>query len=227
MDRRATTGGGIAAVAGVVLLATGTWLHPMQADPNDAIDAFTEYAADRVWVASHLMQLAGVLLMSGALLVLERVLAEGRGAWWARIGAAGATAGIALAAALQAVDGIALKRMVDAWAGASEPSVFPLFAAAFAVRQIEVGLAAMLSIVLGSTTAIYGVAMHADSRFAPWIGWLAVFGGFTTACAGVVMAYTGFSDATMMINMPANFVLLLWMLAVGRILLGLEPADPA
>ena len=35
----------------------------MKADPNDAVAAFTEYAADQLWGASHLMQLAGLTLM--------------------------------------------------------------------------------------------------------------------------------------------------------------------
>jgi hypothetical protein len=42
----------------------------MKADPNEAIAAFTEYAADQLWVASHLTQLAGVTLMLAALLFL-------------------------------------------------------------------------------------------------------------------------------------------------------------
>ena len=193
-----------------------------------AIDTAPRASPDTDDMASRQFRtFAGVLLMVAALLVLARVLRSGPGRSWARIGRAGATAAIALAAALQAVDGIALKRMVDAWAAASEPSVSPLFAAAFAVRQIEIGLAAMLSIVLGMTTLVYGLAIRADGRFGAWTACLAIGGGGMTACAGIVMAYTGFSDAEMMINMPANFALLLWMLGIGRILLRLEPEDAA
>ena len=36
------------------------------------------------------------------------------------------------------------------------------------------------------------------------IGGLAIVGGVLTAVGGVVMAYTGFSDLAMAINMPAN-----------------------
>ena len=50
----------IAAIGGTILLFAGTWLHPMRADPNVPLAAFTEYTADRNWIASHLMQLAGV-----------------------------------------------------------------------------------------------------------------------------------------------------------------------
>ncbi len=62
--------GAICAILGAVLLFTGTLLHPMDADPNDPVAAFSEYAADELWVASHLTQLAGVALIVAALVVL-------------------------------------------------------------------------------------------------------------------------------------------------------------
>src|SRR5437870_11027642 len=106
------------ALAGSVLLFIGTYLHPLAADPNEAIAAFTEYAADRLWVASHLTQLAGVALMVAALLSLTQQLEARSGTGGTRVATAGAIASLAVATALQAVDGIALKKMVDAWAAA-------------------------------------------------------------------------------------------------------------
>ncbi len=46
--------GGISAMAGAILLFVGTYLHPLGADPHDLVAAFTEYALDPLWVASHL-----------------------------------------------------------------------------------------------------------------------------------------------------------------------------
>jgi hypothetical protein len=43
-----------AAISGALLLFVGTYLHPMDADPNASLAAFTEYAADHHWVASTL-----------------------------------------------------------------------------------------------------------------------------------------------------------------------------
>jgi hypothetical protein len=213
---RAVTAAGMTATAGSVLLTVGTWLHPMGADPNDASAAFTEYAADSFWVASHLMQLAGMALMIVSLVLISPLLEAGPAAAWARIARAGAIAGLALAAALQAVDGVALKTMVDAWAAAPESAKSELFYSAFAVRQVETGLASMLSLVLGLAVTIYGIAMCIDSRFGKGLGCMAIAGGVPTSVAGVLMAHTGFSDATMIVNMPANALLLLWMLALGR-----------
>jgi hypothetical protein len=188
----------------------------MQADPNDAVAAFTEYAADHLWIASHLTQLAGVALIVVALLLLadELELTAGRG--WAVIASGGALTTLALAIALQAVDGIALKHMVDAWATAPASQKETAFHAAFAVRQIEIGLASTLCITLGVTATLYGGALlMVDNAYLKWLGVLAVLGGVPTSVAGVVIAYTGFSALAMAINMPANFVLLVWMLTLG------------
>jgi len=139
------------AFAGSVLLFIGTYLHPMGADPNQAIAAFAEYAADRLWVASHLTQLAGLALIVAALLLLGQQLRAGSAAAWAAIAAGAATVSLAMAVVLQAVDGIALKLMVDAWAAAPAAQKEGIFHAAFAVRQIEIGLASMASLSLGLT----------------------------------------------------------------------------
>jgi len=197
------------------LLFVGTYLHPMGADPNQAVAAFTEYAADHLWVASHLTQLAGVSLMVAALLLLAQQLRMGSGTAWAGVAAGGAIASLAVAVALQAVDGIALKLMVDAWTAAPAAQREGVFHAAFAVRQIEIGLASMVSLSMGLTAVMYGEALLVDQTYPKWVGGLALIGGVPTMVAGVVIAYTGFSGLAMAINMPANFLLLVWMLTLG------------
>src|ERR1700687_704840 len=87
MPSRESRIGATCAIVGSVLLFIGTYLHPMGADPNDAVAAFTEYAADRLWVASHLTQLAGVALMVVALLFLTQQLEATRGTARGRIAA--------------------------------------------------------------------------------------------------------------------------------------------
>ncbi len=204
-----------AAIGGALLLFAGTYLHPSGADPNDAIAAFSEYAADQLWIASHLTQLLGVALIVCALIQLSRLLASGSASGLAWIAAAGAIASLAVAAATQAVDGIALKNMVDAWAAAAEPDRTTLFYAAYGVRQIEVGLASITSLLFGITMCVYGAALISDQRFGKWLGWLPIIGGIPTAIGGIGIAYTGFSGLAMSINMPANSLLLIWMIALG------------
>ena len=205
----------VAAIAGALTLFGGTLLHPSNADPNDPQAAFTEYAANRPWVASHLMQLFGIILIVVALVLLSRQMSNGGGASWAYLGVIGAGASLSVAAALQAVDGVALKLMVNTWATASAADKDMLFLATFAVRQIEIGLASILSLLIGMTVTIYGVALVSDRSFPKWLGWLAILGGIAIAVAGIVMAYSGFSDLAMTINLSASALLLVWLIVIG------------
>ena len=134
---------------------------------------------------------------------------------WTRIGAGGAIVSMTLAAALQAVDGIALKAIVDVWAGAPGAQQEAAFYAAFAVRQVEIGLASLLSLFFGVTVIVYGGALRMDEVYPRWRGALAIVDGVPTAVAGIVMAYTGFSGLAMGISMPAGSLLLVWILALG------------
>jgi len=60
--RHTLRGASVAAIGGALLLFGGTILHTSGADPNDAVAAFSEYADDQWWIASHLTQLLGVML---------------------------------------------------------------------------------------------------------------------------------------------------------------------
>lgn len=217
--------GAILLITGALGLLAGTLLHPMSADPNNPLAAFTEYAANAPWVASHLLQLLGIILMVFGLVLLGRLLAEGQGASWAAVAGVSAAASMAVAIALQAVDGVALKFMVNAWAAAPAADKQMLFYATFGVRQIEVGLAAMSSLMLGVTVMLYSAALIADQRFPKWLGWLGLVGGLPTAISGIMMAYTGFSDIEMKVNMPASGMVLAWVLAVGVLMWRLGPSS--
>src|SRR5438132_12195487 len=79
--------GAVAAVSGALTLFIATLLHPMNADPNDPAVAFAEYAADQLWVASHLGQFVGVAVLGVALEIGRASCRErdersgGGGAW--------------------------------------------------------------------------------------------------------------------------------------------------
>src|SRR3954453_9883396 len=120
-----------------VLLVVTTLLHSLGSDPNHPAAAFAEYAADSLWVWSHLGQFLAVAMLGAALVALASTLEPGPAAAWGRLGEVGTAVIIAAAAALQAVDGVALKVMVDRWATATGDARQLTFEAAFAVRQIE------------------------------------------------------------------------------------------
>ena len=180
--------GAMAAFVGTVLLLLGTLMHPSHADPNDAAAAFAEYAADQHWIASHLAQLLGLGLLMVVLMILARFFRSDLGIVLTEVGKTGAIISIAVGAVLQAVDGIAIKAMSGYWANAALSDKAALFAASLGVRQIEIGLASMLSLFSGVTVLLYGVGM--------------------------------------LINLPANFALLLWALGLGVRFLTLQSAPP-
>jgi hypothetical protein len=215
--------GAAAAMIGALTLFIATLLHPLSADPNDAPAAFAEYAADRLWVASHLGQFLGVAVLAVALVALAAAMEAGAPSAWARIGVVGTAASVAGAAALQAVDGVALRMMVGRWAQASGEARARAFEGAFAVRQIEVGMASLLSVVFGLTISVFGISMLLGRRFPAWLGWLGLLGGLGTVAAGVAQAYTGFSGLAMALSMPASCVLLVWAVVVGAFLWRLAP----
>ena len=215
--------GGVTAIGGAVILFVATLFHPMSADPNDPAAAFAEYAADRLWVASHLGQFLGLALLCGSLVALADAMEAGWSAAWARVGVAGTAASLAAAAALQAVDGVALKVMVDRWMEASGEDRVRAFEGAFAVRQIEIGMASLLSLLFGLTLSVFGVAMLRSQRFPGWLGALGLLGGLATVAGGVAQAYTGFSPLAMNLSLPASCALLLWALVVGGRLWRLPP----
>ncbi|MDX1434841.1 MAG: hypothetical protein R3286_20540, partial [Gammaproteobacteria bacterium] len=168
--------GGVSAIVGVVLLVIGTLLHPLSADPGDATAAFTEYAADGSWVFTHLLQLLGAVLIGGGLIALAWKLRAGAAGAWALLAVLVTVATVALAGALQAVDGVALKIMVDRWVAAGADGA-PVFEATYAVRQIEVGLASMMGVLFGLAVLLYGVAMIASPITPRWLGAIGVLTG--------------------------------------------------
>ena len=215
--------GSVSAFAGAIVLLVSTWLHPMSRDPNNAPEAFAEYAADSFYVWTHLGQFAGFALLGAALVALRATFEPGRASAWARIGLAGTIVGVAIAAALQAVDGVALKVTVDRWAAATGDARAVIYEAALAVRQIEIGLASLLSITTGLTLIAFSFAMLVGARYPRWLGAIALLDGLGMVAAGAAQAATGFSALAMTLSMAASSVLLIWIILAGVLMWRLAP----
>jgi hypothetical protein len=213
-DRQNCRASALLALAGALFLLTGTLLHPSDADPRNAPAAFTEYATTgrAAWLTSHLLQLAGVAGMVLAVILLVGLVPGGGGRVWARITVAGGAAGLAVAAVLQAVDGIAVKAMVDRWAGATTGDRLGLFGAALAVREIEIGLDALLALVLGATLVTFGFVLRTTSLA---LGGSAVGLGAANLVGGVLQGLDGYSAAAMLGSMLGGGLAIGWMFAVG------------
>ena len=88
----------------VPVLMVAEYFHPHKEAPMDFPAVFTEYAHSRIWTTVHLGEYFGFLLLLGGLV--------------APFGLAAAVTTVASYMVLQAVDGMTLKRAVDAWTSA-------------------------------------------------------------------------------------------------------------
>jgi len=208
---------GALAIVGALLLFMGTWLHPSQTDPNESAAAFAEYAATSraAWVAVHLIQLAGVAAMVVAAILLARLIAGERGAGWARVTTVLGCAGLAVAAVLQAVDGVALKAMADLWVRAAPGDKASMYGATLAVRQTEIGLDALLALVLGATIVAYGLAWLTAADNGGLQGFFAIVVGVANGVAGFLMAIGGYSTPAMLVTMITGVLAIVWMVNAG------------
>lgn len=207
--------GTITILIGALLLIAATLLHPLDSDPADAPAAFAEYTADPKYVWTHLGQFAGFAGLGIGLVAFASTFEPGRAAAWAQIGAAGMIASIAVAAALQAVDGVALKAMVDRWATATQEARPLAFEAALAVRWIEIGLAGFLSVLSGLAVFSLGVAILSGARYPTWLGVVGALDGLGMLAAGAAQASMGFSGVAMMLSMVSSSAFLLWAVLAG------------
>jgi len=168
--------------------------HPSGHNDNHPV-IFAKYARNHDWVAVHLGQFAGILLVLGGFLVLYRVLElRGEVPVLARFAFGATIATAAIWAVLQAVDGVALKHAVNAWAHASGAEKSIRFADAETVRSAEEGINSYFRLLLGSTVVLFGVAIVRTRIIAGWLGWVAAVGGLLYMASGIAVAYRGFES---------------------------------
>ena len=110
-------------------------------DANNHPAVFAEYAGSATWTAVHLGQFAATAILLAGLLGLCFALdvQAGMAKWASRFGGVSAVATLGLYGVLQAVDGVALKQAVNAWASAPDAEKAARFASAEAIRWIEWG----------------------------------------------------------------------------------------
>ena len=113
----------------------------------------------------------------------------------ARFGLATAVVTGASITMLQAVDGVALKWAVDAWANAPADQEVAAFAAAEALRWTEYALQSYLNILLGLTLILYGLAIVLGTVYPRWLGWLAAASGVAWIVHGLMVPYIGLFDS--------------------------------
>lgn len=198
--------------SGVVVSLLAGSLHADSASANDHPAAFAAYAASGIWTAVHLGQFVGMALLVTGLLVLLSALKvdEGAAAWAGRIGAVLAAAALALYAALQAVDGVALKHAVDAWAVAAGPEKSMRFATAEGIRWLEWGMRSYQSFVLGAALILAGLVIVLARGIPRGIGVLMGLSGLAYVAQGWVIGAEGFSAANTVPTLSGIVLTAVW-----------------
>jgi hypothetical protein len=184
---------------GIIVFVVSTAIfHPHREDPMDNQAVFMEYAQSDSWVVVHFAQWVAALLLSAGLVVLYYSLMtkpEAGAGVAARFGLVGTVLTAAAFTMLQAVDGVALKWAVDAWADAPADQQGAAFAAALAVRWTEYSLQSYANILLGLTLMLYALAMALGASYPRWLGWVAAGSGVAWIVHGVMVPYIGLFDS--------------------------------
>jgi hypothetical protein len=209
IDRETLRLSALLLVVGFILYVMVGLLHP-DGPANNHRAVFGEYASSAGWTAVHLGQFAGMALITSGLLVLYFALdvRAGGAAWMARLGAVFAAVALGLYGVLQAVDGVALKQAVDAWAGAPDAEKAARFAGAETIRWLEWGTRSYHSFIFGLTLILLGSAVALTARLPRALGYLMGLSGLAYVVQGWVLGSEGFS-ATNMSAILAGYVLML------------------
>jgi hypothetical protein len=203
--------------AGVLVSLLAGAFHPGDASANDHVAAFTEYANSAAWTGIHLGQFVGMAILVAGLLVLFVALDLHRGApaWLARFAAVAAAAALALYAVLQAVDGVALKHAVDAWAAAPEAEKAARFDVAEGIRWLEWGARSYQSLLLGLSFVLFAVAIIWSGRVSRFVGGFLGLTGLAYLAQGWVIGAEGFSPNNALptlVGIAASIIWSIWLL---------------
>src|ERR671916_1477385 len=220
--------GSIAFLAGLVIALVSTLAFHPTGTGEELMNnpfIFAVYAEDPFWIASHIGQFAGILLIfAGGFVALHRLLVKPESGVASALAWFGLVTAIITAstyAILQAVDGIAQKIATSSWyaippssstAGSEEEQKAIAFRVAEGIRWTEIGINSYFRMLQGTVGIIFGVAIAKNALLSRWIGAVGIAVGAISIAAGVVTAYIGFSEPVS--NIWA-LTLYLWIIILG------------
>ncbi|HEX6283058.1 MAG TPA: hypothetical protein VFZ67_12600 [Nitrososphaera sp.] len=222
--------GALLAIIGVIIFVISWVIHPSREDPGDWSRTIQEYAESESWIDIHLAQFLGLLLVFLSIALLsESLRVQHSGTIISSLASLAfvmSIASIAVFAILQAVDGISLKAMVDAWANAPPEEKSVAFRVAESIRWVEVGINSIARFVQAVTAFLIGGAIALTFRTdkpypkARLLGIVAIVAGTGLVLRGMAVAYTGFSLSNPLYSETLHFLtlFLLWMVVIGVIM---------
>jgi hypothetical protein len=208
-------------LVGLVLTIVAQLPHPAGSSPAN-VDQFAAYAGSTVefYAAIHLAQFAGeVILLTGLLVLFFALnLPEGMPRMVGILGAVSAGVAQTLTGVVTAVDAVALKQAVDAWASAPAAEKAARFASAEAIRWLEWGTSAYWNFMIGLALVLFGIVIAWTARVPRPIGPLMAAAGLAIIEDGWLTAINGFGGATTLATLVGFGCVLafaIWLLLVS------------
>src|ERR671914_2817349 len=209
-------------VIGEVLFAIVTALFHPDGNANNHPVAFAEYARSASWIAVHFVQFVFMAVLLLGLLVLFFALNVRSGAleWVGRFAAASVVVALALYGVLQAVDGIALKHAVDAWASAPEAEKATRFASAETMRWLEWGTSSYQTFMFAVALILLASVIVWTARVPRPIGYLMGLAAIPSLAQSLVLGTEGFAvswlaGALSVVGLPLMLAWSIWLLIVA------------
>ncbi len=208
-------------VIGEVLFAIVTLFHT-DGPANNHHVVFEEYARSASWIPVHLLQFVFMAVLLLGLLVLSFALNVRSGAleWVGRFAAVSAVVALALYGALQAVDGIALKHAVVAWANAPEAEKATRFASAETVRWLEWGMNCYQLFTVALALILLATVIVGTARVPRAIGYLMGLAAIPMLVQSQVVGTEGFAVPLLAgtlstVALPLMLAWSIWLLIVA------------
>jgi hypothetical protein len=206
-------------LVGQLLYVVVTLLHT-GGEANNHHAIFAAYAASGIWTAVHVAQFACMAIFLAGLFALFFALdvPVGTAGWAGRFGAGSAAVALALYGGVLAVDGVALKQAVNAWASAPEAEKAARFASAEAMRWLEWGMRSYANFALGLAVLLFALAVMRTARIPRPIPCLMGLSGFTYLVQGWLGGSEGFSQThtvAIVLAEALNLAWTIWLLVVA------------
>ncbi|HZT69320.1 MAG TPA: hypothetical protein VFC10_06190 [Terriglobia bacterium] len=218
-DRRSLRLSGTLMLAGQLLYIIVTLFHA-GGDANNHHDIFAIYAANAIWTTVHLAQFAAMAILLAGLFALFFALDnQARPARWAaRFGAATTVATLALYGVVQAVDGVALKQAVNAWANAPETEKAARFATAEALRWLEWGTRSYQNFALAFAFLLFAAALARTAGMPRLVASLMALSSLTYVAQGWIGATEGFTQrhaSAIVLSWVLNLLWMSWLIVAS------------
>src|SRR5918995_5939803 len=208
-------------VIGELLFALVTLFHA-DGEANNHPAVFAEYASSASWIAVHFAQFVFMAVLLVGLLVLFFALNVRSGAlgWVGRFAAVSVVVALALYGVVQAVDGVANKHAVDAWASAPEAEKATRFASAETMRWLEWGTSSYQTFMFALALILLASVIVGTGRVPRPIGYLMGLAAIPSLVQSWVLGTEGFAviwlaGALSVVGLPLMLAWSIWLLIVA------------